>query len=128
MEEQTEDEVRAYLIACERALLDPAVRRDRAQVEALLADDFLEFGSSVRVWDRQTILDSLASEEQSLLDAEKMHCVLISAEVGLVTYRAIRTDSAGTQSVTLRSSIWIKEAGKWRVRFHQGTRAAREVE
>jgi hypothetical protein len=119
----TDEEVSAHLIRCECALLDPAVRRDRAQVEELLAEDFLEFGSSGRVWNRQTIVDSLASESLNSLAAEEMHCVPIGADVGLVTYRAVRTDASGARTETLRSSLWIKEAGKWRMRFHQGTKA-----
>jgi hypothetical protein len=122
--EPANEEICAHLIGCERALLDPLVRRDRAQVEALLAEDFLEFGSSGRVWDRQSIVDSLGSEDQSALTAEEMRCVLIKADVGLVTYRAVRTDAGGIESVTLRSSLWIREAGNWRMRFHQGTKVA----
>jgi hypothetical protein len=121
-DEQTNEEVSAHLIRCERALLDPILRRDRAQVDALLAEDFLEFGSSGRVWDKRTIMDSLASENYSAPTVEEMHCARISADVALVTYRAVRTnEAAATRSETLRSSLWVKESGKWRVRFHQGT-------
>jgi ribonuclease HI len=122
--EATDKEVFAHLIRCELALLDPAVRRDRAQVEALLAGDFEEFGSSGRVWDRKTIVDSLASEAYCAPATEELKCARIGADVALVTYRTVRMDDAGARSVTLRSSLWIREAGTWRVRFHQGTRAA----
>ncbi|MGD0892900.1 MAG: nuclear transport factor 2 family protein [Terracidiphilus sp.] len=120
--EPTDEGVCAHLIRCEIALLDPAVRRDRAQVEALLAQDFLEFGSSGRVFDRKTIVDSLASGDYHSPAAEELKCSRIGADVALVTYRTVRMDDAGARSVTLRSTLWIREAGIWQVRFHQGTR------
>ena len=121
-DELKEEDVCAHLIACELALLDPAIRCDRAQMEALLAEDFLEFGSSGLVWDRKAILDLLESEDYCTPTAEELKCARIGAGVALVTYRAIRTDQAGTRSITLRSSVWKKETRRWRVRFHQGTR------
>jgi hypothetical protein len=121
--ETADEEVCAHLMRCERALLDPAVRRDRAQVEAFLAADFQEFGSSGRVWDRQTILDLLSTEAYTAPTAEQMRCTRIATDAALVTYRTARINSSGTRSETLRSSLWIQEGGQWRVRFHQGTPA-----
>lgn len=122
---KADEKISAHLMRCERALLDPAVRRDRAQVEALLAEDFQEVGSSGRVWDRQTIVELLAAENCTPPTAEEMHYIQITADVALITYRAVRIDSnTGTRKETLRSSLWIKESDKWRVRFHQGTPAS----
>jgi hypothetical protein len=122
--DQTSEETRQYLIQCELALLDPAVRRDRAQVEALLAADFQEFGSSGNVWSRQTIVDSLAGGDYDPPLGEEMQCNLITADVALVTYRSVRIDEAqGTRAETLRSSLWVRESDQWRVRFHQGTKS-----
>jgi ribonuclease HI len=118
------EEVCAHLIRCELALLDPVVRRDRTRVDALLAEDFLEFGSSGRVWDRTTILGLLESEEYIAPAADELKCARFGADAALVTYRTVRTDDAGARSVTLRSSLWIRDAGRWRVRFHQGTKAS----
>jgi hypothetical protein len=113
----------AHLLACEEALLDPAVRRDRARVDALLAEDFLEFGSSGRVWSREATLELLTSEDYTRPAMEDFKCAWIGEGVALVTYRTVRVDrSSGLRSVALRSSIWIEELGEWRVRFHQGTK------
>lgn len=118
----------ADLRACEETLLDPALRRDRTRVAPLLADDFVEFGASGRVWTREEILDLLASEEYQPPEIESFECTRIAEGVALVTYRAVRTDKAtGDRSITLRSSIWSKKLSGgtlgWRMRFHQGTRA-----
>jgi ribonuclease HI len=123
--ETADEEICEHLMRCERALLDPAVRRDRAQVEAFLAEDFQEFGSSGRVWDRQTIVESLATALYTAPTAEQMRCTRITADAALITYRTVRIESStGARTETLRSSLWIKESGRWRVRFHQGTRTS----
>lgn len=115
----------AHLRALEESLLDPDVRRDLPQLESLLAADFLEFGSSGRIWTREAILDQLAREPSQQLEMEDFHCAQFSDNAALITWRSIRTDAqTGSRSASLRSSIWIKENGEWRVRFHQGTQAA----
>lgn len=117
------DSPREELRRNEEALLDPAVRRDRARMEGLLAEDFLEFGSSGRAWTRDEIFGLLATETSALLTIENFECALLSEAVALVTYRAIRTpEQSGDRIVSLRSSLWMKKQGTWRLRFHQGTR------
>jgi len=124
MSGKTSEEIGLLLRAREQALLDPAVRRDRARVAELLADDFLEFGSSGRIWTRDSILDLLATESYDPPAMEEFQCDLIGEDVALVTYKTVRADAAsGLRAEVLRSSIWIREAGDWRVRFHQGTKA-----
>lgn len=114
----------AQLRKCEETLLEPAVRRDRAQVAALLAHDFVEFGASGKVWTREEILTLLATENYDPPAIENFQCLQIAPDVALVTYQALRTDaSTGDRSITLRSSIWSKGPWGWRMRFHQGTRA-----
>jgi hypothetical protein len=124
MSGKTSEEIGLLLRAREQALLDPAVRRDRARVAELLADDFLEFGSSGRIWTREAILDLLVTENYDPPAMEEFQCDLIGEDVALVTYKTVRADAAsGMRAEVLRSSIWIREAGDWRVRFHQGTKA-----
>jgi hypothetical protein len=117
------DRIRAHLRSCEEALLDPAVRRDRAQVAGLLAEDFVEFGSSGKVWSREATLDLLATEDFRRPAMEDFNCNWIAGGVVLVTYRTVRVDpQSGEGTEVLRSSIWIEERGEWRMRFHQGTK------
>ena len=113
----------AELRACEETLLDPAVRRDRVRVAAMLAEGFEEFGSSGGVWTREQILELLAAESCEPATMEGFRCHWIAERVVLVTYRTVRTNrESGQNSAALRSSLWIHEDGVWRVRFHQGTR------
>jgi hypothetical protein len=117
------EEICAHLRACEEALLDPLVRRDRERVTALLAEDFCEFGSSGRVWTREEILELLANGDYSPPSIADFKCDLIGEGVALVTYRTVRAEAeTGLRSAALRSSLWTKKSGEWRVRFHQGTK------
>jgi hypothetical protein len=119
----TRDELCAHLRALEEALLDPAVRRNSARVATLLSKDFLEFGSSGRIWTREQTLELLATEDYTPLMMEDFKCDWISDNVALVTHRSAPTDAqSGIKSVALRRSLWVEESGDWRVRFHQGTK------
>jgi hypothetical protein len=114
----------AQLRRLEESLLDPAVRRDEERLRAMLTDDFLEFGSSGRVWTRKSIIELLATEKNFFPPViEDFECSLISDKVALVTYRTSRSDSkTGEHLESLRCSIWTRQDGEWRMRFHQGTR------
>jgi hypothetical protein len=115
------ENIAAYLRSCEEALLDPAVRRDRARVDALLDQDFQEFGSSGRIWTRAQTLELLATETYAAPSMTDFECVLLSEAVALLTYRTVRAQP-GAQDSALRSSVWTNRSGTWRIRFHQGTR------
>lgn len=124
-DEMQREETATQLLHLEKSLLDPAVRCNSAQVSALLAEDFIEFGSSGRRWTRNEILNLLATEVYDPPAVEDFECRFISDGVVLVTYRAVRLNlKTHNRSVSLRSSLWTKESGVWLLRFHQGTQAA----
>lgn len=92
MEPKVDQATKAELGRLELLLMDPAVRRDRERVGALLTSDFVEFGSSGRVWTRDTTLELLASGTFTALRAEDFAFRLLGRDVVLVTYRTLRTD------------------------------------
>jgi len=111
-------ELKALLFRLELELMDPAIRKDRDKVSALLAEDFREFGSSGRAWNRAAIIDLLATEPTQPAPAvEEFEMQRIAMDAVLVTYRTVRS-----QQVTLRSSIWMLRDETWQVVFHQGTK------
>jgi hypothetical protein len=118
------ERARNQLRRLEQSLLDSAVRRDGERLRQLLSDDFVEFGSSGRVWTRKTIIDFLATETNFFAPAiEEFECTFLSEKVALVTYRTVRTDGkTGERLCSLRSSVWTRQDGEWKMRFHQGTR------
>jgi hypothetical protein len=123
MNDAEHEAVFAHLRSCEEALLDPAVRRDRARVSVFLADDFQEFGSSGKVWSREQILELLGTEDYHRPVMADFKCRCVGEGVVLVTYRTVRTDpQSGQGAAALRSSIWTRDSGEWRMSFHQGTK------
>jgi hypothetical protein len=124
---RTSERTASQLRRLEQSLLDSAVRRDGERLRQLLADDFLEFGSSGRIWTRKSIIDLLTTELNfQPPEIEEFQCACLSEKVALVTYRTVRTDGKTGERLccSLRSSIWTRQDGEWRMRFHQGTRIA----
>ena len=122
---QPDADVEAELHRFELKLMQPEFRRDRRQVEALLAEDFQEFGASGRIWTREATLNLLAGEIFTAPRITDFACRMLSGRVALVTYKSVRVGKGAIEQVeVLRSSIWIRSGERWRMRFHQGTRTA----
>jgi hypothetical protein len=122
METGVNETMAAELERLESLLMDPAVRRDRERVAGLLAEDFLEFGSSGREWSRETTFELLQTETYAPPMVDCFACRMLGADIALVTYRAVcLNDATDERTITLRSSIWTKMSGDWKMRFHQGT-------
>jgi hypothetical protein len=112
------------LRSLEERLLDPTFRIDSESVATLLADDFLEFGSSGRSFDKASTLVELKNEpprKASLISDFSVR--ELSSNSSLVTYRATSRNLAGhPNGQSWRSSIWMQRDGRWQLIFHQGTR------
>ena len=114
--------IEAHLRALEEELLQPAVRKTASRVDALLADDFMEFGSSGRVFYKHDIIDILRSESLARRSLTDFRALPLGPGVVLTTYRATSYGAAGEQPIhSLRSSVWRLFDGRWQVVFHQGT-------
>ncbi len=116
----------AQLRQLEDSILDPAVRADPARIRALLAPEFMEFGASGRVFDRDGIIAVLAAEPTRVArQARGFKVRLVAPGAALTTWRVQRDDGIET----LRSSVWQQQAdSRWLMVFHQGTLAARDDE
>lgn len=115
----------AEIRALEETLHRPQVRRSRPALEALLADGFVEFGSSGTVYRRAEIIDLMVVEEEEPADARLVASDYALTPLGpdavLLTYRTSLNMGAGGVRHVLRSSIWTRSAARWRIAFHQGT-------
>jgi glyoxylase I family protein len=95
----------------------------------LLADDFVEFSSSGRVFGREDIIEAIRhapapdSTRRTLHDFRVME---LGPDVALVTYQALRFEGRERREVrSLRSSLWKRmPGGSWKMVFHQGTRTS----
>lgn len=120
----TEASVLPKLIeALERSLLAPSVRQSIEQLNKLIADDFLEFGSSGKIYNKQDCVKRLPNESPKKFVANDFKVKELSENVMLVTYK---TTVNGITA--LRSSIWQRYANEWQMIFHQGTKCEVEDE
>lgn len=110
----------------EASLLTSEVRKDRARVEHLLAEEFREFGSSGKVYTKADIVQFLQEEAATPLAMKEFACQPVSDGVALVTYRSERSGPDKTIEA-MRSSLWVWRDQRWQMLFHQGTRLAARV-
>ena len=112
----------AHLQALEAALQSAAVRADSASLAQLLAEEFVEFGSSGNVWTRAATLADLPAEQFTPRSISDFQAQLLADDVALLTYRSQRhAAGAVPASASLRSSLWKWRDGRWQMAFHQGT-------
>ncbi len=110
-------ELQALLLTLELELMNPALRRDRLRVAALLAEDFQEVGSSGGIWSREAMLLHLQQESPGEAAAVADFSVrALAPQAVLVTYSTVRRETQ-----ILRSSIWVESDDGWKILFHQGT-------
>jgi hypothetical protein len=119
-----EDNSQVMLIRqLEERLFQFDIRKSEKEVAALLADEFIEFGSSGRVYDKQHAIESLQNELKKAMPQRAIadfNTIVLAAGVILATYRIINT-SGDTSMDSLRSSIWKLIDDRWQIVFHQGT-------
>ena len=107
--------------ALEQSLLDPYVRQSIGQLNKLIADDFLEFGSSGKVYNKQDCIKPDDTPRKFVLSDFKIK--ELSKDVTLATYKTTEDGIA-----SLRSSIWKRCGDEWKMIFHQGTKCEVEDE
>lgn len=104
------------VVLLEMELLRPDVRGDLGRTGMLLHPDFTEVGSSGRIWSRDELMMALEDNPGETAEVEVISADRISNNTILLTYR-----SYGQTGSALRSSIWMLDDGRWRLRFHQST-------
>ena len=120
--DRASDALAAEVVALERALLDPAVRGDADRLDALLHPEFSEIGASGRVWDRASMRAALLAEPDLRAGCEPVATTELAPGLVQLVYRC--TALVGDEPrISLRSSLWQRVDGTFRLRFHQGTAA-----
>jgi hypothetical protein len=114
-------DTKEFLKSLEIELLQYETRHNPARINELIADDFLEYGSSGKSFGKKEALESLPKEEGVVIQHSDMEARMISESIGQVLFKtSIQKDSAPPK-VALRSSLWRKTESWWQMFFHQGT-------
>ncbi|URK88274.1 DUF4440 domain-containing protein [Rhizobium sp. RCAM05350] len=119
MDDLSENDLAAHLRKLEERLHDPKVRGSAFLTSELLDEDFIEFGSSGQTYGRAETIAALVAEAGQArppVRPENYRLKRLSETVALLTY-----ETAGEHRHILRSSIWRRTNGHWRMVFHQGT-------
>lgn len=111
-------ELERQLHELEERLMRPGTRSSRRNLEELIAEEFVEIGTSGTEYDRESVISAMALEQPTAWSIANFKARALGENVVLVTYTA--TKSGGDSSV--RCSIWKRQGSQWRVVFHQGTR------
>jgi hypothetical protein len=113
-----------HLAALETELHRLETRQNRSRLEQLLHPDFVEFARSGQRYSRGEVLAEFTARDATLapVHAEDFVLAEVASGVALLTYSsAHERPNGGRHRHTLRSSLWLKTARGWRMRFHQGT-------
>jgi ribonuclease HI len=113
----TDTPAEAEVVRLERSLLSDEVRADPASVAALLHPEWEEIGASGRRWSRDELLAEIAPLPKPV-ELELLASHELGDDTLLLVWRSVGDETA------LRSSLWVRTGGRWRQRFHQGTREA----
>ena len=110
----------------ERELHEPPVRGSVERLSELLHADFQEFGRSGRHFSRSDILRELPQEDgSSRVWSGGYTLQYATSESALVLYKSAHIEEDGSlNSFSVRSSFWVKDGGRWKMLFHQGTPTA----
>ncbi|MGG3623131.1 DUF4440 domain-containing protein [Bacillus gobiensis] len=109
-------ELEVTLLSLEKQLMHYRIK----DFKTILSEDFREFGTSGKVYDKTKQLSFVNDEGIAGIPfiITNFNAKLLSQNIAHVTYQ---TESKSNGSKSLRSSIWRYENKQWCLYFHQGT-------
>ncbi len=110
------------IIDLEKKLLESSSRKDGHFLNAILSDDFVEFGSSGKEYNKKMIIERLPQEVFSPIEAFDFVSVQLAADLVQIRFKTRQKNEEGSTTTCLRSSLWSLQAKSWRMIFHQGTK------
>lgn len=114
----TVPELQKHLYTLEEKLLHPDRTGDRTTLLPLLADDYQEFCTTGRVFNRQHTIDAMLASPPRQATIYHYFLTPLSENAALATYRLTTA-----KATSHRSSLWVMRDGRWQLLFHQGTDA-----
>lgn len=112
------NDLKQEIYSLENALLQPQVRGSAEELHRLLAEDFIEFGKSGTVFNKERIVRELPKDSPINIIISDFEVKHLEGNILLATYKTTNIDN---KTSALRSSIWRLEDKGWRIVFHQGT-------
>lgn len=110
------------LTRLEEGMWTASSRYDPDFQEERFAHDFFEFGRSGRIYSREQIvrIASIENVIRAHFPLDGLSFRLLGEWIVQSTYNS-HVEYDGIIEHARRSSIWVREAGVWKMKFHQGT-------
>ena len=108
------------LVALEEAMWRPETRGDDAWMRERLHPDFREFGRSGRTYAHGDAFGAGGVEFECRLPLPNLVVAELAPGVAQLTYDSVVRYGDDVEHGR-RSSIWLHDGERWRMRFHQGT-------
>lgn len=109
------------LFKLETRLMEAEVRRSPEAAD-MLAEDFTEFGSNGRLYNKSDAVAMMRHHSPRVYALEEFHVRELAPGIALVTYvLQSQAVDGGPGRNSARSSLWVQNDGKWQVTFHQVT-------
>lgn len=92
---------------------------DRSALEEMVSEDYFEISASGRTYARETVLGVVTARRSETLgnySCKDFRILELATDTYLVSYELVEEKRS-----TLRTSIWKKAGGKWKILHHQGT-------
>lgn len=106
----------------ELSLLKPEVRSSKEALDKLLADDFVEFGTSGNKYTKADILERLPNTiEKVEYTVSDFSVEMPSDDVAITTFKTERTTGGKDKVISQRNSHWRKTYKGWQMFFHEAT-------
>jgi len=109
------------LFELEQRLAQVGRKLSAEDASSLIAEDFVEFGASGKVWSKAEIIAAMSQWAPIERIVKDFTVRELGASVCLVTYKSIGVAKGRQPPYSLRSSIWRYTGEKWQIVFHQGT-------
>jgi hypothetical protein len=109
--------IESEILKLEKELLNSEFRKDKNRIKELLSEEFVEFCSSGFIY-KYTEGDVFTEKKTENWDIKDFQIKEISENACLALYKLSKHNENNN---SLRSSLWKKINGKWKIIFHQGT-------
>jgi len=115
------NELKEIIYKLETDLLKPEVRSSVDLLNTLIADDFIEYGSSGLIYDKKNILERLPKGLSPTYNLYDFECINLSEDIIQTRFKTDRINLDNTKTTSLRTSLWRNSNDNWQIFFHQGT-------
>jgi hypothetical protein len=114
----TPSELQDHLYTLEERLFHPEREADRTVLLPLFAEDYKEFCSTGRIYNRDHVIHFLLTSDPRPAIIRNFYVTPLAKNAALATYRA-----STQREVSHRSSVWVFRDNHWQLLFHQSTDA-----